>query len=248
MPFRTSPAESGPDDDHLAGSDRGDSAAVSLQQQVLQTLFETYPDATCALEFTTPFQLLVATVLSAQSTDKTVNRVTPALFARYPDPVALAAASQEQVEELIHPTGFFRNKATSLIGLANALVDDFDAQVPVALEDLVRLPGVGRKTAHVVRGHAFAKPAITTDTHVMRVSRRLGWTANTKPEKVEADLAGQFDPQVWTRLSDTLIFHGRARCHAKKPACGACPVAPSCPSFGAGPTEPEQAAKLVKDS
>ena len=209
-------------------------------------LRETYPDAKCELTFTGPFQLLVATVLSAQSTDKGVNKVTPVLFGRYPDPAALAGADRAEVEEIIRPTGFFRNKAASIQGLAAALAAEYDGQVPADRDALVKLPGVGRKTANVVLGHAFGIPGITADTHVMRVSRRMGWTANKTPETVEVDLDALFEQAEWTRLSDTVIFHGRRRCHAGKPACGACPVAAWCPSFGEGPTDPDVAAALVK--
>ncbi|WP_424223506.1 endonuclease III [Brooklawnia sp.] len=213
---------------------------------VFERLRETYPDARCELDFSNPFQLLVATVLSAQSTDVRVNMVTPGLFERWPTPEAMAGADRDELETVIKSTGFFRQKTTALLGLSRAIVDDFDGQVPVAMEDLVRLPGVGRKTANVVRGHAFGLPAITTDTHVLRVSKRLGWTASTKPEVVEVEVGRLFDEADWTQVSDTLIFHGRRCCHARKPACGACPVAAECPSFGVGPTDPEQARLLVK--
>ncbi len=214
--------------------------------QVFGRLREAYPDARCELDFNNPFQLLVATVLSAQSTDVRVNKVTPALFERWGTPEALAAADRTELEAVIRTTGFFRNKTTALLGLSRAIVDDFDGSVPIEMADLVKLPGVGRKTANVVRGHAFGLPAITTDTHVLRVSRRLGWTNSTKPEVVEVDVGLLFDEADWTLVSDTLIFHGRRCCHAKKPACGACPVAPSCPSFGVGPTDPVEAGRLVK--
>jgi len=209
-------------------------------------LRRTYPEADCELDFDGPFQLLVATVLSAQSTDVGVNKVTPVLFARFADPVALAGAERAEVEDIIKPTGFFRNKAAAIQGIAAALVADFDGQVPPRQADLVTLPGVGRKTANVVLGHAFGIPGITTDTHVIRLSRRMGWTEAAKPEAIEADLNALFDPAEWTRASDTVIWHGRRRCHAAKPACGACPVAPWCPSCGAGPTDPDAAAALVK--
>lgn len=219
---------------------------MGLPQRVYEVLRETYPDARCELDFGTPFELLVATVLSAQSTDVGVNKVTPVLFGRWASPEALAGADRDELEAVIKSTGFFRNKATSLLGLSRAIVDEFDGQVPVAIEDLVRLPGVGRKTANVVRGHAFGLPAITTDTHVMRVSKRLGWTASVKPEVVEVEVGALFELPDWTQVSDTLIFHGRRRCHAKKAACGACPVAALCPSYGVGPTDPQEAAALVK--
>ncbi len=214
--------------------------------EVFKLLRAAYPDARCELDFTSPFQLLVATVLSAQSTDVGVNKVTPVLFARWPTPQALAEADRAELEEVIRPTGFFRNKAAALQGLSRQIADDYDGKVPVSIDDLVKLPGVGRKTANVVRGHAFGLPAITTDTHVLRVSKRLGWTTSAKPEVVETDLQQLFDPSDWTVLSDTLIFHGRRRCHAKKPACGACVVGGLCPSYGTGPTDPDEAKALVK--
>lgn len=214
--------------------------------EVFKLLRAAYPDARCELDFTSPFQLLVATVLSAQSTDVGVNKVTPVLFARWPTPQALAEADRAELEEVIRPTGFFRNKAAALQGLSRQITDDYDGKVPISIDDLVKLPGVGRKTANVVRGHAFGLPAITTDTHVLRVSKRLGWTTSAKPEVVETDLQQLFDPSDWTVLSDTLIFHGRRRCHAKKPACGACVVGGLCPSYGTGPTDPDEAKALVK--
>ena len=214
--------------------------------EVFKLLRAAYPDARCELDFTSPFQLLVATVLSAQSTDVGVNKVTPVLFARWPTPQALAEADRAELEEVIRPTGFFRNKAAALQGLSRQITDDYDGKVPVSIDDLVKLPGVGRKTANVVRGHAFGLPAITTDSHVLRVSKRLGWTTSAKPEVVETDLQQLFDPSDWTVLSDTLIFHGRRRCHAKKPACGACVVGGLCPSYGTGPTDPDEAKALVK--
>lgn len=218
----------------------------STAREVFELLRAAYPDARCELDFAGPFQLLVATVLSAQATDAGVNKVTPVLFGRWPSPQALAEADRTEVEEVIHATGFFRNKAASIQGLSRMIVDDFDDQVPVEIAELVKLPGVGRKTANVVRGHAFGLPAITTDTHVMRVAKRLGWTTSTKPEVIEADVQQLFDPSDWTILSDTLIFHGRRCCHARTPACGACPVARLCPSFGIGPTDPDVARALVK--
>lgn len=214
--------------------------------EVFKLLRAAYPDARCELDFTSPFQLLVATVLSAQSTDVGVNKVTPVLFARWPTPQALAEADRAELEEVIRPTGFFRNKAAALQGLSRQITDDYDGKVPISIDDLVKLPGVGRKTANVVRGHAFGLPAITTDTHVLRVSKRLGWTTSAKPEVVETDLQQLFDPSDWTVLSDTLIFHGRRCCHAKKPACGACVVGGLCPSYGTGPTDPDEAKALVK--
>ena len=204
----------------------------SSPTEVYSRLLATYPDAHCELDFDGPFQLLIATVLSAQSTDKGVNKVTPMLFKRCPDAAALAAIDRAELEEIIRPTGFFRQKAASLQGIAGALVADFDGEVPRDIDSLTSLPGVGRKTANVVRGHAFGLPGITADTHVMRVSRRLGWTSSDKPEQVERDLNAEFPEADWTMLSDVLIFHGRRCCNAKAPACADCPVADSCPSAG----------------
>lgn len=214
--------------------------------EILRLLRATYPDADCELNFNNPFQLLVATVLSAQCTDARVNDVTKVLFKRYPKPKDLAAADRSELEEIIKSTGFFRAKANSLLGLANKLVTDYNSEVPVELDELVKLPGVGRKTANVVRGEAFDLPGLTVDTHFGRLVRRFGWTTETDPVKVEFAIADLFEPKDWTNLSQTLIWHGRRRCHARKPACGACPVAELCPSFGAGPTEPDVAQKLVK--
>ena len=212
-----------------------------------RALAEAYPDARCELDFTTPLELLVATILSAQCTDKRVNQVTPALFARYPSAAEYAAADRAELESMIMSTGFFRAKASSLMGLGQELCDRFGGEVPGRLADLVTLPGVGRKTANVVLGHAFGIPGITVDTHVARLSRRLGWTSENDPIRIEADLAALFPRKDWTLLSDRLIFHGRRRCHARRAACGACPVAHWCPSFGVGETDPVAAAKLVKD-
>jgi len=209
-------------------------------------LAEAYPDAHCELDFRTPLELLVATILSAQSTDRGVNLVTPRLFARYPDAAAYAAADRAELEELIHSTGFFRVKADTLIRLGAQLVAEFGGEVPHTMDELTRLPGVGRKTANVVLGDAFGVPGITTDTHVLRLAARLGWSSSEKPEAVEEDLGRLFPRETWTALSHRVIWHGRRCCHAKKPACGACPLAALCPSFGLGPTDPAAAARLVK--
>lgn len=211
-----------------------------------RALAERYPDARCELEFSTPFQLLVATVLSAQTTDVRVNSVTPALFGRYPTPVALAAADRADLESLLRPVGFFRAKAASVQALAAQIVAEHAGSVPSSLEQLVRLPGVGRKTANVVRGDAFGLPGITVDTHVGRLSRRFGWTEQDDPVAVESDLAAIFPARDWTPLSHRMIFHGRRTCHARRPACGACPLARDCPSYGAGEVDPVRAAALVK--
>ena len=209
-------------------------------------LAETYPDARTELDFSNAFELLVVTVLSAQTTDRRVNAVSPALFAAYPDAAALAGADRAAVEALIQPTGFFRAKTDSLLKLSAALVERFEGEVPGRLADLVTLPGVGRKTANVVLGNAFGTPGITVDTHFGRLARRLGWTDETDPVTVEHAVGALFPRRDWTLLSHHLIWHGRRVCHARRPACGACTVARWCPSFGEGPTDPAEAAKLVK--
>jgi endonuclease-3 len=209
-------------------------------------LEQRYPDAHCELDFTTPLELTVATILSAQCTDVRVNQVTPALFAAYPDAAAYAAADRDRLEELIRPTGFFRNKATSIVGLGQALVERYDGQVPGRLKDLVTLPGVGRKTANVVLGNAFGVPGITVDTHFGRLVRRFGWTDRDDPVEVEHAIGSLFPRKDWTMLSHRVIFHGRRTCHARRPACGACPLAALCPSYGVGETDPAIAATLVK--
>lgn len=209
-------------------------------------LADYFPEARCELDFTSPLQLLVATVLSAQCTDKRVNQVTPLLFQALPDAAALAAARRSRVEELIKSTGFYRNKAAAIQGIAATILADHGGQVPDTLEELVRLPGVGRKTANVVLGNAYGVPGITVDTHVGRIARRLGWTVNTDPVKVEHDLMALFPATEWVMLNHRLIFLGRRVCHARKPACGACPLARLCPSFGEGPTDAVEAAGLVK--
>ena len=199
------------------------------------------------MDFSSPLELLVATILSAQSTDRRVNVVTPILFARYPDAAAYAGADRDALEELIHPTGFFRAKSDALIKLGAALVEGFGGQVPGNLKRLVTLPGVGRKTANVVLGNAFGVPGITTDTHFLRLSARFGWSDSPKPDVVEAEVGALFPRKDWTQLSHNVIWHGRRRCHAQRPACGACPVARLCPSYGLGPTDPKVAAKLVRE-
>lgn len=217
-------------------------------RRIVKVLGETYPDAHCELDFSDPLELLVATVLSAQCTDQRVNKVTPALFARYPDAQAYAGADREELESLIAPTGFYRQKAKTLQALGQDICDRFGGEVPGRLDDLVTLPGVGRKTANVVLGDAFGVPGITVDTHLGRLARRFGWTTEKDPEKVERDLMELFPRKDWTLMSHRVIWHGRRRCHAKKPACGACPVARSCPAFGEGPTDPGEAERLVRDS
>jgi endonuclease-3 len=219
---------------------------VRRARKIDRMLAETYPDARCELDFDNPFQLLVVTVLSAQTTDRRVNAVRPTLFAAYPTPAAMAAADRAHLEQIIGPLGFFRAKTESLLKLSAALVERYDGQVPPRLVDLVTLPGVGRKTANVVLGDAFGVPGITVDTHFGRLARRLGWTEETDPVKVEHAVGALFPKRDWVLLNHHLIWHGRRRCHAKKPACGACPIARLCPSYGEGPTDPVAAASLVK--
>jgi endonuclease III len=221
-------------------------ALVRRARRMNRLLAETYPAAHCELDFGTAFELLVATILSAQTTDVRVNMVTPVLFGKYPAPADLAAAERADVEEIIKSTGFYRNKAASIIGMARAVCDRFGGEVPNRLDDLVTLPGVGRKTANVVLGNAFGQPGITVDTHFSRLARRFGWTAETEPDKIEQEVGGLIPKSEWTILSHRLIWHGRRCCHARRPACGACPLAALCPSFGEGPTDPAVAAKLVK--
>jgi endonuclease III len=219
---------------------------VRRARQMNRILAELYPDAHTELKFKDPFQLLVATVLSAQTTDVQVNLTTPALFARYPTAEDLAAANPETVEAILKPTGFYRAKTKAVIGLSAALADRFGGQVPRRMKDLVTLPGVGRKTANVVLGNAFGIPGITVDTHFGRLARRFGWTTATEPDRVEADVGSLFPRSEWTVLSHRLIWHGRRVCLARRPACGACALARLCPSFGLGPVDPKVAAKLVK--
>ncbi|MGW2423316.1 endonuclease III [Streptomyces sp. NPDC001709] len=221
-------------------------ALVRRARRIDRELAEVYPYAHPELDFENPFQLLVATVLSAQTTDLRVNQTTPALFAKYPAPEDLAAANPEEVEEILRPCGFFRAKTKSVIGLSKALTEDFGGEVPGRLEDLVKLPGVGRKTAFVVLGNAFGRPGITVDTHFQRLVRRWKWTEETDPDKIEAAVGALFPKSDWTDLSHHVIWHGRRICHARKPACGACPIAPLCPAYGEGETDPEKAKKLLK--
>ncbi|MGH3852966.1 MAG: endonuclease III [Pseudonocardiaceae bacterium] len=211
-----------------------------------RVLATAYPDAHCELDFTTPLQLAVATILSAQCTDKRVNETTPALFNRYRGAAQYAAADRDELEELIRSTGFYRNKATALIGLGAALIERFGGEVPRTLAELVTLPGIGRKTANVILGNAFGVPGITVDTHLGRLARRWGWTEHEDPVKVEQVIAELIPRRDWTMLSHRVIFHGRRVCHARRPACGVCPLAGDCPSYGLGPTEPGVAAALLR--
>jgi endonuclease III len=219
---------------------------VRRARRINRELALLYPDAHTELNFGSPLELLVATILSAQTTDKRVNLVTPTLFARYPTAADYAAADRDELEKIIQSTGFYHNKATSLIGLGQALCERFGGEVPRRMKDLVTLPGVGRKTANVVLGNAFGIPGLTVDTHFGRLARRFHWTTNTDPDKVEQDVAALFPRKEWTMLSHRLIWHGRRVCHSQRPACGACALARLCPSYGEGPIDPVVAAKLVR--
>lgn len=220
---------------------------MNQPEAINQALATLYPDARAELDYTSPFELLIATVLSAQSTDRRVNAVTAVLFDRYPTPLALAEADRAQVEEIIQPVGFFRNKTTAIIGLSRSLVDDFDGNVPDTLDDLVTLPGVGRKTANVVLGNAFNIPGITPDTHLIRLANRFGWVESTKPDVVEQAVGALFPPSEWVMVCHRVIWHGRRCCHARKPACGACVVYDLCPSRDLGEQDPVKAAKLIRE-
>lgn len=245
---KVSPAKTSPVRKTAVTPPGGESATALVRRarRINRELAEVYPYAHPELDYENPFQLLVATVLSAQTTDLRVNQTTPALFAGYPTPEDLAAANPEVIEEILRPCGFFRAKTRSVIGLSKALVENFGGEVPGRLEDLVTLPGVGRKTAFVVLGNAFGRPGITVDTHFQRLVRRWQWTAETDPDKIEAAVGALFPKSDWTDLSHHVIWHGRRICHARKPACGACPIAPLCPAYGEGETDPEKAKKLLK--
>ncbi len=221
-------------------------ALVRRARRINRELARLYPDAHIELNFTSPLELLVATILSAQTTDRRVNEVTRVLFARYRTAADYAAADLAELEQVIQPAGFYRVKARTLIALGQALCDRFGGEVPDTLEELVTLPGVGRKTANVVLGDAFGKPGLTMDTHFARLARRFGWTTQKDPDKIEQDVAALLPRQEWTAASHRIIWHGRRVCHARRPACGACGVARLCPSYGEGPTDPEIARKLVK--
>jgi len=223
-----------------------ETSLVRRARKINRVLAETYPDARIELDFDNAFELLVVTVLSAQTTDRRVNSVSPTLFSAYPDAASMAAADREKLEQIIAPTGFFRAKSESLLKLSQALVDRYDGRVPARLQDLVSLPGVGRKTANVVLGDGFGVPGITVDTHFGRLARRFGWTDETDPVKVEQAVGALFPARNWVKLNHHLIWHGRRICHARNPACGVCPVGRWCPSYGEGPTDPEKAAKLAR--
>lgn len=219
---------------------------VRRARRMNRRLAEAFPHVYCELDFTNPLELAVATILSAQCTDVRVNETTPPVFAKYRTARDYAEADRAELEEYIRPTGFYRNKTNSLIGLGQALLERFEGEVPHTLVELVTLPGIGRKTANVVLGNAFDIPGITVDTHFGRLVRRWGWTAEEDPVKVEHAIGELIERKEWTLLSHRVIFHGRRVCHSRKPACGVCVLAKDCPSFGLGPTDPEIAAKLVK--
>ena len=221
-------------------------ALVRRARRINRELAQLYPDAHTELNFSTPLELLVATILSAQTTDRRVNMVTPVLFGRYRSAAGYAAADREEMEKIISSTGFYRAKTNSLISLGQALCDRFGGEVPPRMKDLVTLPGVGRKTANVVLGNAFGIPGITVDTHFARLARRLGWTTQTDPVRIEQEVGELIPRKEWTALSHRVIWHGRRVCHARRPACGACAVGHLCPSFGEGPVDEETARKLVK--
>ena len=223
-----------------------DSETRKRARAVYRILSKTNPDIRCELDFKNPLELIVATVLSAQCTDKRVNTITPALFKKYKTAKAYAGADIHQLEELVFQTGFYRAKARHIKGIGIRLLEEFNGEVPSTLEELITLPGVGRKTANVVLGHAFDIPGITVDTHFGRLSRRFGWTKEMDPVKVER-IVGELIPQKeWTNLSQRMIWHGRRICHSRKPACGACPVAKMCPSVGIGEMDVAKAKLLVK--
>jgi endonuclease-3 len=213
---------------------------------IYRQLTKSYPNVRCELDYNSAFQLLVATVLSAQCTDKRVNQTTPALFEKYPNPKKMSKADLKDIQKLVKSTGFFRAKAKNIKALSNKIMEDFDGDVPSNLEDLITLPGVGRKTANVVLGHAFGIPGLTVDTHFGRLSRRFGWSKQNDPVKVEFEVGKLIAEKEWTNLSQRMIWHGRRVCHARKPACGACPLAKLCPSYGIGEVDPVKAKHLVK--
>jgi endonuclease-3 len=213
---------------------------------IYRQLTKNYPNVRCELDYNSAFQLLVATVLSAQCTDKRVNQTTPALFKKYPNPKKMAKADLKDIQRLVKSTGFFRAKAKNIKALSNKIIEEFDGDVPSNLDDLITLPGVGRKTANVVLGHAFGIPGITVDTHFGRLSRRFGWSKQSDPVKVEFEVGELIHEKEWTNLSQRMIWHGRRVCHARKPACGACPLAKLCPSYGIGEIDPIQAKRLMK--
>lgn len=213
---------------------------------IYRILTKTYPEIRCELDFQSPLQLIIATVLSAQCTDKRVNSLTPALFKKYKNARAFAEADLLDIEKLVFQAGFYKVKARHIKGLATKILTDFGGEVPRSLEELITLPGVGRKTANVVLGHAFDTPGITVDTHFGRLSRRFGWTTEVDPVKVERIVGELIPREEWTNLSQRMIWHGRRICHSRKPACGVCPLAKMCPSVGIGEMNIEKAKLLVK--
>jgi endonuclease-3 len=213
---------------------------------IYRQLTKSYPNVRCELDYNSAFQLLVATVLSAQCTDKRVNQTTPTLFKKYSNPKKMAKADLKDIQRLVKSTGFFRAKAKNIKGLSNKIMEEFGGDVPSNLDDLITLPGVGRKTANVVLGHAFGIPGITVDTHFGRLSRRFGWSKQNDPVKVEFEVGELIAEKEWTNLSQRMIWHGRRVCHSRKPACGACPLAKLCPSYGIGEIDPIKAKRLVK--
>ena len=213
---------------------------------IYRQLTKNYPNVSCELDYKNPYQLLVATVLSAQCTDKRVNQTTPALFKKYNSIKKMAAADIKDLQQLVKSTGFYRAKAKNIKNLSQTILVDFNGKVPSNIEDLVTLPGVGRKTANVVLGHGFNIPGITVDTHFGRLSRRFGWSNQKDPVKVEFEVAKLIPRRQWTNLSQRLIWHGRRVCHSRKPACGACVIAKLCPSYGVGEVDKVKAKRLVK--
>lgn len=224
----------------------GNSENRKKARAIYRILSKTYPEIRCELDFKNPLELIVAVVLSAQCTDKRVNQITPPLFKKYKSAIDYAKAPLPEIEEFIFSAGFYHAKARHLKGLGTKLVEEFDGKVPATLEELITLPGVGRKTANVVLGHAFDIPGITVDTHFGRLSRRFEWTKSLDPVKVEFEVGDLIPQPEWTNLSQRMIWHGRRICHSRKPACGACPVAKLCPSVGIGEMDPAKAALLVK--
>ena len=213
---------------------------------IYRVLTKRYPDVHCELDFKTPFQLLIATVLSAQCTDKRVNQATPLLFKKFGTPQKMAVAEVVELEELIYSLGFYHSKAQNIKSLSQRIVSEYNSEVPGDLSELVTLAGVGRKTANVVLGHAFAIPGITVDTHFGRLSRRFGWSQSHDPVRVEHEVGALIKESEWTNLSQRMIWHGRRICHSRKPACGACPLAALCPSYGIGEVDKVKALQLVK--
>jgi endonuclease-3 len=223
-----------------------DSETRKNARAIYRILTKTYPEVRCELDFKNPLQLLVAVVLSAQCTDKRVNAITPALFKKYKSAKDYAKAPLPEIEQFIYSAGFYHAKARHLKGLGRKIVEEFGGEVPATIEELVTLPGVGRKTANVVLGHAFGIPGITVDTHFGRLSRRFEWTSAMDPVKVEHEVGLLIPEKEWTNLSQRMIWHGRRICHSRKPACGACPLAKICPSVGIGEMDKAKAKLMLK--